>query len=120
LGGYILCNFVATGTNQSFTNTAAGYGYQLNGLLVESMPSNMPAMFATVSINGSNISFTGANGPANEVYRVLTSTNLAVPLSMWTPVMTYSFNAAGAFSNNIPINTGQSARFYRLIQPSPQ
>jgi hypothetical protein len=111
---------VATGINQSFTNTAAGYGYQLNGVLVESMPSNTPAMFATISINGSNISFTGASGPANGVYWVLTSTNLVAPLSMWTPVLCNSFNAAGAFSNSMPINTAQSARFYRLIRPSPQ
>jgi hypothetical protein len=34
LGGYILCTFTATGTTQTFTNTAAGYGYQLNAILV--------------------------------------------------------------------------------------
>ncbi len=34
LGGYVLCTFTATGTTQTFTNTAAGYGYQLNAVLV--------------------------------------------------------------------------------------
>ena len=34
LGGYVLCTFTATGSTQTFTNTAAGYGYQLNAVLV--------------------------------------------------------------------------------------
>jgi hypothetical protein len=34
LAGYILCTFTATGSTQTFTNTASGYGYQLNGVLV--------------------------------------------------------------------------------------
>ncbi len=35
LGGYIMCTFTASGSTQTFTNTAAGYGYQLNAVLVE-------------------------------------------------------------------------------------
>jgi len=35
LGGYIICTFTASGSTQTFTNTAAGFGYQLNGVLVE-------------------------------------------------------------------------------------
>ena len=34
LGAYVLCSFTATGSTQTFTNTAAGFGYQLNAVLV--------------------------------------------------------------------------------------
>jgi hypothetical protein len=34
LGGYVLCTFTAAGSTCTFTNTASGYGYQLNAILV--------------------------------------------------------------------------------------
>src|SRR6185503_5850873 len=39
LGGYILCTFTATANTQAFTNKQAGFGYQLDGILVGQVPA---------------------------------------------------------------------------------
>jgi hypothetical protein len=116
LGGYIMATFVASATTESFTNTAGDYGYQLNGLLVEKVPLNTPATIGTVTYSSASLVFSGSNGPPNGAYQILTSTNLDLPLSLWTSIATNSFNSTGAFSDTVPLNVGEPSRFYRLTQ----
>lgn len=72
-----------------------------------------PVINNVVSRNGQLI-FSGTNGFAGDTYYVLSSTNLALPLSRWTRAATNTFDGTGSFSatNAMPVNTPQM--FYRL------
>ncbi len=117
LGGYILATFTATASTQTFTNTALGYGYQLNGILLGIASAYTPAVIMKLSYNRSDVVFTGSGGPAGGMYEVLSTTNLAIPLAMWTTVATNYFGGTGTFSNNFPITNIEPTRFYCLIEP---
>jgi len=70
----------------------------------------------TTDTNG-NLIFSGVGGTNNGTYFVLTSTNLATPLALWTPIVTNQFDSLGGFFfiNTPPINTPQ--QFYILQMP---
>jgi hypothetical protein len=72
-----------------------------------------------VNSNGlpSSITFSGTNGPPKGSYRVLTSTNLAMPLTLWIPVRTNAFDPSGAFNSTVPVDPAVRAGFYRLAVP---
>ena len=69
-----------------------------------------------LSLSGTNLVVNGINGLAGLTYGVLMSTNLAQPLSQWTPVATNTLNADGNFTitatNAVTPNAAQ--RFYIL------
>jgi hypothetical protein len=52
------------------------------------------------------------------MYTLLQSTNLALPLPQWTPVLTNNFNGSGVLnlSTNI-VNPNSADEFYILAQP---
>ncbi len=70
----------------------------------------------TADTNGGFI-LNGVGGTNNGTYTVLTSTNLATPLGLWTPVATNNFGNLGqfVFTNIPPTNTPQ--QFYLLQMP---
>ncbi len=73
---------------------------------------------AVIKGNGlTAITFTGSNGPASGMYRILSATNLAASLGQWVPVATNYFDAGGGFSNTVPVDPLPASRFYRVIQP---
>ena len=92
LGGYILGTFTAAGNTRTFTNTQAGYGYQLNAVLVGKATINTPAVIANIIYTTSTITVTGTNGMFGGVYRILASTNLTLPVTSWTPILTNMFS----------------------------
>jgi hypothetical protein len=65
----------------------------------------------------SAITLTGTGGPPGSSYRVLSATNMTMPMAAWIPVQTNQFDSGGAFSNTIPVNATEPTRFYRLSQP---
>ncbi len=67
--------------------------------------------------SGGNLILDGSGGPANQPYRVLSSTNLLVPMSQWTPVSTNNFDGSGNFSNGVPLNSTNKALFFRIAIP---
>ena len=56
----------------------------------------------------------GTNGTPNEVYRVLSSTNLLQPLAEWPAIATNRFDSNGSFDCTNPV-TALAPRFYRLL-----
>lgn len=52
-------------------------------------------------------------GPATS----LATDAAAAPLANWTTNLTGVFDVSGAFSNAIPINTSEPARFFRMKTP---
>jgi hypothetical protein len=49
--------------------------------------------------------------------RLETTDDAAAPLANWTTNLTGVFDVSGAFSNAIPINTSEPARFFRMKTP---
>ena len=61
-------------------------------------PTTRPAPALTgISLSGTNLVLNAANGFVGGTYFVLTSTNVAAPLSQWLPVFTNVLSASGSF-----------------------
>lgn len=75
-----------------------------------------PAFGAPV-LSGGKLVLTGNGGSADGTYQVLTSTNITLPLSSWTPVLTNTFGADGSFSNAVGMQASSAAQFYRVRTP---
>jgi fibronectin-binding autotransporter adhesin len=76
-----------------------------------------PAVFTQVSLSGTTLTIAGTNGVAGGSYVLLGSTNVALPLSQWIPLLTNTFDGSGNFnlSTNI-VNPAQPQEFYFLSQ----
>ncbi len=103
-GNYTV-TLTVSGAGGSSTNTQTAY------IMVKTKPVLNVAMLA-----GGKLMFGGTNEPAGAQYRILTTTNVALPLASWTPVWTNVFGAEGSYSyTNTPgLNP---AGFFLLISP---
>jgi hypothetical protein len=72
-----------------------------------------PPVITALNVSGADLVLSASNGVAGGTYSVLTSTNIAVPFSQWTPVTTNILVSSGNFSVPIPNAAGAAA-------PSPQ
>ena len=70
-----------------------------------------------VNTAGNTVSISGTNGPPNVTYRVVTSTDLTVPISTWSQVGTGTFSNSGSFTFSGAINPADSQRFYAVVVP---
>jgi len=70
----------------------------------------------SLKLSSTNLVFSGVNGLAGRLYYVLTSTNVTLPLSQWTPVSTNVLIANGNFSITVkqPAASRGSEQFYIL------
>lgn len=78
-------------------------------------PPTPPVLNPPVYSSG-NLILTGSGGTPNSDYTWLSSTNLAPPVS-WITNSTGRLDGTGAFSNAIPINASEPAKFFRLRLP---
>jgi PKD repeat protein len=74
-----------------------------------------PTIGSTQMVAGSFV-LSGTGGISGQQYRVLTSTNVALPLASWTTVVTSTFAPDGSYgyTNSTPTN---AANFYILVSP---
>ena len=98
---------VVTNASGSATNTA----------LVTVLPPPEPPRFTSVSVTGDRILITGTNGTAGATYLVLSSTNAALPLTAWWPILTNQFGPGGGFAFTNPVSEGTSQGFFLLRLP---
>jgi hypothetical protein len=68
-------------------------------------------------LSGANVIITGAGGAPGTNYAVLTSTNVALPVSSWTSIVTNQFGVGGEFTFTNGITPGTPQRFYRIRTP---
>ena len=109
------------GSFSSITLPALGAGLTwTNKLLVDGsiqvVGSAVPK-FGNVALSGTNVVISGTGGPANATYWVLASTNVALPLTSWTPLLTNQFNVSGNFIFTNAITPAVPLRFYILQVP---
>ena len=96
--------------------TGATASLQINGGALQLVVAAMPVPRITgISLNGTTLTITATNGVAGGQYVLLESTNIALPLNQWTPVLTNIFDGSGDLdlSTNI-INPGNAIEFYIL------
>ncbi|MEY4387711.1 MAG: hypothetical protein RLY20_2994, partial [Verrucomicrobiota bacterium] len=74
-----------------------------------------PPTITTATASGGNFIFGGSGGTPGWPYMVLTTTNLALPVSAWDSIATNLFNATGNFS--VTNTTGTERRFFQLRVP---
>lgn len=111
-----------TGSFASITPATPGAGLAWNtsqlssGIISVVATASQPAINSVV-VSGSNLIFSGTNGTAGNNYYVLTSTDVAAPLSSWTSIATNTFGLGGVFSVTNTINPGTPKRFYVIKLP---
>jgi hypothetical protein len=78
--------------------------------------SLLEPLIASFNLAGTNLVINAANGVAGGTYTVLMSTNVALPLSQWTPVATNVLTGSGNFTITVTnaISPGASQQFYIL------
>ena len=80
------------------------------------IPGDPVPGIAGLNVAGTSLVISGTNGMANCSYTVLTSTNLALDFTQWTPVATNVLSAAGNFSiiaSNV-VDPSAAQRFFLL------
>jgi hypothetical protein len=116
--------FTATNYSGSFTITpatpGAGLAWDTSGLTngVLSVVSGIVPQphITTVSLIGSNLVINGTNGTSGQQYEILTSTNVATPLTNWISVLTNTFGG-NSFSVTNTVNPNAAKNFYILRVP---
>ncbi len=90
-----------------------------NNLAVDGSISVAPAatpVIASISFSAGNLVLSGTNGLPSDGFSVLTSTNVATPLTNWTTLSTGSYDASGNFAltvTNVITNT-VPAQFFMI------
>jgi fibronectin-binding autotransporter adhesin len=101
----------------------SGLGWNINNLplngtikVVAAGPTTN-ANILSVSLVGTTLLIHGTNnnGGQNFHYAVLTSTNVALPLTNWTALATNSFNLDGTFDYTNPITPGAVRQFFDTL-----
>jgi hypothetical protein len=109
----------------ALTVTGGGAGVTWNNNLVSdgsisvaSVSSAPKPVITSTILNGANLILNGTNGTASAggTFYVLSSTNVAAPLSAWTSVSTNTYGTGGAFSVTNAIVPGVPNNFYMLKQ----
>lgn len=71
---------------------------------------------SAILLNGSELTLETTNGPFGGQFVLLESTNIALPLSQWTPVLTNEFDMNGGASFSTLVNRSNAEQFYILAQ----
>ena len=95
-----------------FSEGTGTYGLTANGLsdeLRECLPK----------ISGTNFTFNGVGGNnnANASFILYSTTNIATPFRLWTPVLTNHFDQFGVFAYTNIYNPAQRQQFFRFLVP---
>jgi hypothetical protein len=112
LHGLFPTNFPSSWTLQNGSSVNFGSGQ----IIVGNGPPAWP-LLTSVSVVGTTLALSATNGPISGQYVLLGTTNLALPLAQWTPILTNSFDGRGNLnlSTNV-INPAVQQRFYILSQ----
>jgi len=137
-GGDLVMHFTHTGSDSgtvtifdAATTSAPGYGTSFRAVSANSFAAAngtaanviiveivfTPPITQTITRDGNQVIINGAGGSAGATYRILTTTNVALPVAQWTPIVTNQFSASGGFSYTNVIQPNTPARYFRVILP---
>jgi autotransporter-associated beta strand protein len=112
LSGALTLGSAPIGYNYALTNTPTAVQ-----LVVVSTNTVPPVFSGAGTFSGNNLVFAGSNGTPLGNYFVLTSTNVTLPASNWTRLLTNQFDASGNFNFTGAVSTNVLDNFYRLQLP---
>jgi hypothetical protein len=100
-------------TGNLIDNAGAG----IVGLILTAVPVTTPPRFTSIGVSGITLNISATNGATGGRYVLLGTTNVAKPLSQWTPLLTNNFDGSGHLnlSTNI-VNPALPQEFYILSQ----
>jgi len=88
-----------------------------NGVLSVISATKPAPVFTSISLSGTTLTFTATNGAAGQPCVLLTSTNVSLALTNWTPVLTNAFDGNGNLNLSTDIaSPGGAQQFYILQQ----
>ena len=67
-------------------------------------------------ISGTNLTLGGLGGTAGATFVLFTTTNVATPAALWTPILTNQFDQFGVF-NYMTTNAAERQRYFLLRSP---
>jgi len=120
-----------TATNA--TLTSVNHAYNIPGIFTVSLTAGGPGgattftraayvlafpapSIGTANWSGAKFTLSGTNGPPGVSYRILTTTDLTLPLASWTPMATNQFAPDGSYFYTSASPTNQ-AGFFILVSP---
>jgi len=103
---------VVVGDGSTYRGDSGTYALTVNGLS-DALKVGIP------SISRTNYHFdeVGGNTNANASFVLYSTTNVATPFGLWTPVLTNQFNQFGVFSYTNTYNPAQRQQFFRFVVP---
>jgi PKD repeat protein len=112
--GANVTNTYTTGGDYTVTLTVYGPGGS-STLTVTNLIVASPTPKITETFANSQFVLSGTNCPVGVQYRILNSTNVALPLANWQPVFTNTFlnNGSFAYTNSLTDTAG----FFQLVSP---
>ena len=108
-------NTYGTAGNYTVSLTVTGPGGTNTSTLAGFVVASLTPVIGYVTLTSGQLVFGGTNCPAGVPYRILTSTNVALPLASWQPVVTNTFLGDGSYSYTN--SKSGSAAFFRLVSP---
>jgi hypothetical protein len=99
--------FLAVIGNNDYHNNAGSGTYQLT---VNGLSSEMRLCLPKIS--GTNLNLSAVGGPTNATFVVFTETNVATPLTLWTPILTNQFDQFGVFVHTNRFDPAEPRRFF--------
>jgi hypothetical protein len=115
-GQCIIGTFVADNSGaQSLTFTPFSTGPNPNAQINLFQVHDITPRITGIAVSGTTLTIMVTNGPANDAFALLESTNVSLSLAQWTPVLTNSFDKNGGInlSTNV-INPSNANEFYTL------
>ena len=112
--GASVTNTYTSGGNYTVTLTVYGPGGS-NTLSLASYIVASPTPKISETLAGNHFILSGTNCPIGVPYRILNSTNVALPLANWQPVFTNAFLNDGSFAYTNSITN--TAGFFQLVSP---
>jgi hypothetical protein len=96
-------NFAATsGTNEFVTITEIVFAYSIA---------------ESISRSGTNVIIVGTGALPGDPCRIMTSTNITLPMSQWTPITNTQFDPSGTLRYTNAIDPTAKAQFFRIALP---
>jgi hypothetical protein len=96
----------------------SGLTWDTSQLTVDGTISVQGILIGSVVHNGSNLEFNGGGGTPGATYHVLSSTNAALPLINWDPILTNMFDGSGNFSFTNAVNPDLTGEYFS-VQEQP-